>query len=72
MKIARDPYNSTTYFRSEVYGNMIQMPIEAQIARGNWVFNRDVGIRDWQFDEMYRDNKRLESLQAHTETVNMR
>ena len=72
MKIARDPYNATTYFRSEVYGNMIQMPIEAQIARGNWVFNRDVGIRDWEFDEMYRDEKWLKSLQAHTETVNMR
>ena len=72
MKIARDPYNATTYFRSEVYGNMIQMPKEAQIALGNWVFNRDVGIRDWEFDEMYRDEKWLKSLQAHTETVNMR
>ena len=72
MKIARDPYNATTFFRSEVYGNMIQMPTEAQIALGNWVFNRDVGIRDWEFDEMYRDEKWLKSLQAHTETVNMR
>lgn len=48
------------------------MPTEAQIALGNWVFNRDVGIRDWEFDEMYRDEKWLKSLQAHTETVNMR
>ena len=71
MKIRRDKYNLRTYFRSEIYGNMIQLPKCDQIALGSWAFNRDVSIHDWEFDER-KDEKLLKTLHAHTETVNMR
>lgn len=71
MKIGRDPYNSRTYFRSQVYGNMIQMPKEEQVAYGNYVFDRDISIHEWDFDKR-TDRKLLDTVHVHTETVNMR
>ena len=71
MKIRRDKYNLRTYFRSEIYGNMIQLPKGDQIALGSWVFDRDVSIHDWEFDER-KDEKLLKTVHAHTETINMR
>ena len=71
MKIGRDPYNSRTYFRSQVYGNMIQMPKEEQVAYGNYVFDRDKSIHEWDFDKR-TDRKLLDTVHVHTETVNMR
>lgn len=71
MKIRRDKYNLRTYFRSEIYENMILLPKGDQIALGSLVFNRDVSIHDWEFDER-KDEKLLKTVHAHTETVNMR
>lgn len=69
MKIGRDPYN--TIFRSEVYGNIIKIPEQKQVAFGNYVFDRDISIHEWDFDKR-TDRKRLDTVHVHTETVNMR
>lgn len=50
---------------------MIQLPKGDQIALGSWVFDRDVSIHDWEFDER-KDEKLLKTVHAHTETINMR